>query len=131
MIDNKIVEIKHKVLEFMEQEAGKYGNARMDTKQMGELADAVKDLSEAEYYCTVSEAMQGDQRQGYMGYTPASGMGYGGSQGGPGGGGGNRAGYGGNMMGHSDPMSALRDMFATADPSTKAMLRDEISKLMM
>ena len=137
MIDNKIVEIKRKVLDFMDQEASKYGAARMDTKQMGELADIVKDLAEAEYYCSVSEAMQGDQRQGYMGYTPAGGMGYGGSQGGPGGsmanggGGGNRAGYGGNMMGHSDPMSALRDMFATADPSTKAMLRDEISKLMM
>jgi hypothetical protein len=131
MVDNKIMEIKRKVLDFMEQEAGKYGNARMDTKQMGELADIVKDLAEAEYYCSVSEAMGGQQdTYGYTNPTGGRMMGYGG-QGGGGSMGGSRAGYGGNMMGHSDPASAIRDILMSADPETKAMLRKEIGNMLM
>ena len=61
-----IRQTKDKVLQYMERELGKYGGERMDVKQMGELADIVKDLAQAEKYCweseyyrLVSEAMGG------------------------------------------------------------------------
>ena len=110
----------------MEQEIGKYGTSRMDVKQVGELADIVKDLSEAEYYCSVSEAMAGGSTESF-GYNQPMGnsrMGYGGNQGGSGGMG-SRSGYG-NPMGHSDPVSAIRDMLATANPETRAQIRNEL-----
>lgn len=126
---DKIMMIKDKVLDFMEQEVGKYGNARMDVKEIGELADVVKDLAEAEYYCSISKSM--NEGQDTYGYTQPTGnrMGYG--QGSSGGMNGDRAGYSGGMMGHSDPASAIRDILMTADPETKAMLRGEISKMLM
>jgi hypothetical protein len=120
-----IKKIKSDVLRFMEQEAGKYGNGRMDTKQMGELADIVKDLAEAEYYCTVAEAMGGGQDS--MGYTQPRMMGYQGqgmgSQGSTGGSG--RQGYGSGMMGHTDPMQVVRDMLAS-NPELRTQLRNEL-----
>lgn len=120
MID-KIKITKDRILDFMDQEIGKYGNSRMDVKQVGELADIVKDLAEAEYYCSVSKAMEGgSDTQGYTRPMDDR-MGYGGM--------GGRAGYGGSM-GHSDPVSAIRDMFMTADPDTRSMIRNEMSKLM-
>lgn len=59
--------VKHMAKEFEERE-------RVDS----ELADAIKDLAEADYYCSVVDAME-DGRSGYpmeygMGYEP---MGYG------------------------------------------------------
>lgn len=121
MID-KIKITKDRILDFMDQEIGKYGNSRMDVKQVGELADIVKDLAEAEYYCSVSKAMEdGSDAQGYTRPMDDR-MGYGGSMGG-------RAGYGGKM-GHSDPVSAIRDMVMTADPDTRSMIRSEMSKLL-
>lgn len=112
--------LKAKVMQFMDQEVNKYGNGRMDVKQVGDLADVVKDLAEAEYYCTVAESMTGDA----MGYTPMNRMGYG--QGGMGGGtGGGRQGYGGGMMGHTDPMQVVRDLMAT-NPELRSQLRSEL-----
>lgn len=108
--------IKAKVLQFMEQEANKYVSGRMDVKQIGELADIVKDLAEAEYYCTVAESMAGQQ-----GYTQPSHMGYG-----QGGGMSNgRQGYGNGTMGHTDPMQVVRDMMAT-NPELRSQLRSEL-----
>lgn len=111
--------LKSRVLQFMEQEVGKYGNARMDVKQVGELADVVKDLAEAEYYCTVAEAMGGGQEP--MGYSQPR-MGYQ-QQGGMGGQG--RQGYGGGMMGHTDPMQVVRDVLAN-NPELRSQLRNEL-----
>ena len=113
-----IKKIKADVLRFMEQEANKYGNGRMDTKQMGDLADIVKDLSEAEYYCTVAQSMGGGQDQ--MGYTQPRTMGYQGQ--GPTGG---RQGYGGGTMGHTDPMQVIRDMLMS-NPELRSQLRNEL-----
>lgn len=112
--------LKAKVMQFMDQEVNKYGNGRMDVKQIGDLADVVKDLAEAEYYCTVAESMTGGQDA--MGYTR---MGY--SQGGMGGGtsGGGRQGYGGGMMGHTDPMQIVRDVLAS-NPELRSQLRSEL-----
>lgn len=118
---DEIKKIKADVLRFMEQEASKYGNGRMDTKQMGDLADIVKDLAEAEYYCTVAEAMGGGQDQ--MGYMQPRTMGYQGqgSMGSTGG----RQGYGGGMMGHTDPMQIVRDVLAS-NPEIRSQLRSEL-----
>ena len=121
-----IKKIKQDVLRFMEQEVGKYGNGRMDTKQVGDLADVVKDLAEAEYYCTVAEAM-GQGSQGYtrpmddmMGYGGYGRMGYSGGQGGSQGGGST------GSMGHVDAMAMIRDMLTNVDPATRKKIRDEV-----
>lgn len=121
-----IKKIKQDVLRFMDQEVGKYGSGRMDTKQVGDLADVVKDLAEAEYYCTVAEAM-GQGSQGYtrpmddmMGYGGYGRMGYSGGQGGSQGGGST------GSMGHVDAMAMIRDMLANVDPATRKKIRDEV-----
>lgn len=109
--------IKQKVLEFMLQEVDKYGGQRMDVKEIGDLADIVKDLAEAEYYCSVAEAMGG---QDSIGYTQPT-MGY--QQGGQGG---MRQGYGTGSMGHQDPMMMVRDILSKANPELRSMIRNEI-----
>lgn len=117
-----IKRIKQDVIRFMEQEVGKYGNGRMDTKQVGDLADVVKDLAEAEYYCTVAEAM-GQGSQGYtrpmddmMGYGGYGRMGYQGSQ---------QQGSG-QRMGHVDAVEMVRDLLANANPDMRAKIRNEV-----
>ena len=114
---DEIKKIKEDVLRFMQQEVSKYGNSRMDTKEIGELADIVKDLAEAEYYCTVAQAM-GSQDQ--MGYTQPNMMGYQSQQNSMGG----RSGYGG--MGHTDPMQAIRELLS--DPEMRTMIRNEVMR---
>lgn len=111
----KISSIKTKVLDFMDQEVDKYGGNRMDVKELGELADIVKDLAEAEYYCTVAQSMGGES----YGYQQP--MGYGGQ-------GGMRQGYGTGSMGHTDPMQVIRDALSKVDPDTRAMLRSELMR---
>lgn len=126
----KIKAIKDKTLSFMERELTKYGNDRMDVKQMGELADIVKDLAEAEkscweaeYYRTVSEAMEGSQSMATGYQQPTSRMSYGAT--------GERRGYGGEgMMRQSDPVSMIRDMMMTASPETQARIRGDLSSIM-
>lgn len=124
--------LKAKVMQFMDQEVGKYGNGRMDVKQVGELADVIKDLAEAEYYCTkaeyyyaVTEAMNGSN-QDTMGYSSMGRMGYGQGSSGMSGG---RQGYGSGMMGHTDPISTIRDMLSTANPEMRAQIRNDLSNL--
>ena len=112
---DEIKKIKADVLRFMQQEVSKY-NGRMDTKEIGELADIVKDLAEAEYYCSVAEAM--GQSAGYSGGQ----MGYQGQQGSMGG----RSGYGGGSMGHTDPMQTVRELLA--DPEMRTMIRNEVMR---
>jgi hypothetical protein len=51
-----------------------YGNIdKVDTKELGEAIDMIKDLAETIYYCTITEAMEGeeeDDRHGKMYYAP-------------------------------------------------------------
>jgi hypothetical protein len=117
-----IKKIKADILRFMDQEVGKYGGQRMDVKEIGDLADVVKDLAEAEYYCTVAEAMGGGQDA--MGYTQPRMIGYQ-SQGSQGSMVGSRQGYGGGMMGHTDPMQIVRDVLAS-NPEIRSQLRNEL-----
>lgn len=132
----KIKTIKDQFLGRMEQELNQRGIQRVDVESMGKMADIVKDLAEAEkscweaeYYRTVTEAMEG--KQDVAGYGGGMGrMGYTGmSQGG-----GARRGYGSpmnsGMMGHGDPLSAIRDMLATSDAESRAQIRSELSNLM-
>lgn len=123
MMTKDIDMIMDKVTQFMNQEVSKYGNGRMDTKQVGDLADVIKDLSMAKYNCSVADAMTSGQEQ--MGYTqPMDRMGYGQSSSG-GGMGGGRQGYGDGMMGHTDPMQVVRDMMV-AHPEIRSQLRNEL-----
>ena len=42
-----------------------YGNLEtVDTKELGEAVDMIKDLSEAIYYCTITEAMHKEEKEG-------------------------------------------------------------------
>lgn len=102
--------MKAKVLQFMDQEIGKYGSGRMDVKQIGELADIVKDLAEAEYHCALTEAMgTGQESIESMGYN----QGYGMSQGHD------------NM---AETMQVIREAMSNADPKTRAMIRKEFMR---
>ena len=76
---NEIFDAKAKVLERIKKSINERGIDRMDIAEMETLSDIVKDLAEADYYCTVTEAMQGNHGYdgGYpQGYMPEP-MGYG------------------------------------------------------
>lgn len=140
-----IKETKDTVLERLDKSINEKGPERMNVQEVGMLADVVKDLAEAEkacweaeYYRTVTEAMQ----DGSMGYDDA--MGYrdgGGSQGGQRGGSrsGYRMGYRGqsrDSMGrytsrgyHGDPMEDVREMMETADPTERERIRKRLREM--
>ena len=66
-----IVEIKHDLVEAVKMEMAQ-GIESVDTEEMGEVVDMIKDLASAEkscmeaaYYELVCEAMQGDDSAGY------------------------------------------------------------------
>ena len=45
-----------------------YGNLeKVDTKELGEAVDMIKDLAEAIYYCTITEAMEKEEKEGGKG----------------------------------------------------------------
>lgn len=52
----------------------------VDTEELGEVVDMIKDIAEAIYYCTVTEAMEGQDRAYYDGN--GGGRNYGGNGGG-------------------------------------------------
>lgn len=120
-MNEDIKKIKEDVLRFMGQEVNKYPNGRMDTKQVGDLADIIKDLAMAEYYCTTAESMAES-----MGYSRPM-MGYGGQQGGSGGmQGSGRSGYGSSgSMGHTDPTEIIRNMMVSLSPDMRNQLLKE------
>ena len=139
----KIYDIKNKALQRMEQAIAERGVDRMDVKEMGELADIVKDLSEAEkacweaeYYRSVTDAMESS------GYMP-DGMGYDGQDGSGGvrrtGGRsgyrdsmgryasrGGRRGYDGGYGYQHDSMQAVRDAMSTATAEDREKMMREL-----
>ena len=45
-----------------------YGNIdKVSAEELGEAVDMIKDLSEAIYYCTITEAMEGDKKEEHKG----------------------------------------------------------------
>lgn len=71
----KLGEMKEKLVEWSKTELDR-GREQVDTKEMGEVIDMIKDLAEAEkdcykavYYCEVVQAMkEGGDDEGRMGY---------------------------------------------------------------
>lgn len=140
-----IKETKDTVLERLDKSINEKGPERMNVQEVGMLADVVKDLAEAEkacweaeYYRSVTEAME----DGSMGYD--EGMGYsrqGGTQGGQRSGsrGDYRMGYRGqprDSMGrytsrgyHGDPMEDVREMMETADPTERERIRKRLREM--
>lgn len=149
MVD-KIHDAKAKVLERMAQVIAERGVERMDVSQMETLSDIVKDLSEAEYYCTVTDAMTGSY--GYnrgtvynpyppegMGYMPVhTVMGYDMSQGD------GRSGYRGSdgryaprpsNMGYDGgrygyDLQGLRDAMSSATPEEREKMQRELRSML-
>ena len=161
----KIADLKDQMLMMMEGEISESGIENADVNMLGKIADQIKDLAEAEkscweaeYYRSVTEAME-DGKMGYdggMGYGRGSrgGMGYerGGNQG-YGQGRGYRRGYeresrrgyrGRDSMGrytsrrgyrrmenygHQDMMAEVRQMLETADPQEKEQLKMQLRQM--
>lgn len=112
-----IMGIKDRIIERMEHDISERGAERMDTTEMGKLADMVKDLAKAEYYCAVTESMGASGYQGYQGYQGQGNQGYQGSQGYQG----RRRGYG---MGYD--IEAIRQAMQTATPEERERMRSEL-----
>lgn len=115
---DEIMRLKDKVLEQMRKTAEEKGADRIDP----EMADIVKDLSEAAYYCKVTEQM-GQEPMGYqrgMSYMP---MGYM-----------EPMGYQmrdsrGRYMGYGDSVEAVRNIIASASPEEKERIRAEMRSM--
>lgn len=144
MLD-KLYDLKADMLQRLEKLVDERGLERLDAK---ELTDAIKDMSEAEYYCSVVEAMDSygympDDMSG-MGYD--DGMGYDGRDGNRGnrGGSGNRSGYRDSMgrystranrrrgyrMGHTDMIDGLREELQGASAEERERLKSELRQML-
>lgn len=156
----KIADLKDQMLMMMEGEISERGIENADVNMLGKIADQIKDLAEAEkacweaeYYRTVTEAME-DGKSGYddgMGYRGGRvGMGY--DRQGRGYRRGyereSRRGYRGQSRdsmgryssrrgyrrmdgyGHTDMMAEIRQMMETADPQEKEQLKMQLRQMM-
>lgn len=139
MLD-KLYDLKADMLQRLEKLVDERGLERLDAK---ELTDAIKDMSEAEYYCSVVEAMDS------YGYMPddMSGMGYDDGMGydGRGGNRGNRGGSGyrdsmgrystranrrrGYRMGHMDAIENIREELQSATAEERDQLKREVLQM--
>ena len=129
-----IAEDKNRILEYMGKSLEKYGPDKMNVDEIGKLADAIKDMAEAEkacweaeYYRSVTEAMDG------QGYTPDM-MDYQG-QGGQG-----RMGYNRNRdsmgrytsgrRGYHEGMDGLRAEMQSASPEEREKMKRELRQML-
>jgi hypothetical protein len=155
----KIASLKDEILMQAEQEMHDTGQVNPESiDAVKDLAEAEKSCWEAEYYRSVTEAME-DGKMGYddgMGYRGnRGGMGYGQGQGGSNQGRGYRRGYeresrrgyrgqsrdsmgrytsrrGYRRMenyGHSDMMAEIRQMMETADPQEREQLKMQLRQM--
>lgn len=149
----RIKETKDQILERMEQTISERGIDRVDVNEMGKLADIVKDLAEAEkacweaeYYMSVTEAMDEYGYDDGMNYAQGGGQGQQSGQGnrrGYGRGQGSRRGYRGRdsmgrytsrrgyrrRYGHDDMMQDIREMMQSADPQEREQLRQQLRQM--
>ena len=139
MLD-KLYDLKADMLQRLEKLVDERGLERLDAK---ELTDAIKDISEAEYYCSVVDAMDN------YGYMPEDmtydGMGYDGQ----GNRGGNRQGRGrsgyrdsmgrystranrrrGYRMGHMDAIENIREELQSATQEEREQLKQELRQML-
>ena len=140
MLD-KLYDLKADMLQRLEKLVDERGLERLDVK---ELADAIKDMSEAEYYCSVTDAMEsyGYMPDDMMGVGYDGGMGYDG-RGGNRGGSGNRSGYRDSMgrystranrrrgyrMGHMDAIESIREELQSATAEERDQLKREVLQM--
>jgi hypothetical protein len=54
---HRVKHIMHKLIELVEMEVDE-NLETVDTCELGEVVDMIKDLAETIYYCTVTEAME-------------------------------------------------------------------------
>lgn len=108
---DEITKLKDKVLEHMRKTAEERGADRIDPQ----LADVVKDLAEAAYYCKVTEQM--GQPMGYMGYGYADPMGY------------QMRDSRGRYMGYGDAVEGVRNILAAATPEEKERIKAEMRSM--
>ena len=145
-----IKDLKDKLLEQMDKEVSERGAERLDPDMVDmvkDLAEAEKSCWEAEYYRSVTEAMDGGSSysSGYSGGSGgSSGYGYrrgyeGGSQGSQGygnrsgwanqyGRGYSRRGYG--SMGLTDSVDGIRNIMMTANPEEKERMKAELRSML-
>jgi len=127
---NKIYELKNEILSTVEDVVHERGVERMDVDRVGKMIDMVHHLAEAEsncwqaeYYRTVTEAMNSKR-----GYTPGMSEGirrnYGGGTG-------SSAGYymGYNPDSFSDAINPVRDMMHDAQPDERKRMRNEVMSM--
>lgn len=131
----KIKHIKDQLLQCMEQKINERGIERADMKELGEIADAVKDLAtaekacwEAEYYMSISESM------GAQGYMPEGTY----NQNGPYDG---RQGYRDSRgrytsrrgytrpMGYHEEIDSIREVMQTATPEEREKMQRELRQI--
>lgn len=142
MID-KLYDLKSDVVERLMKVIDERGLERMSAD---ELFDAMKDLSEAEYYCSVTDAMEnyGYMPDDMMGMGYDDGMGYDSQgRGGNRGGSGNRSGYRDSMgrystranrrrgyrMGHMDAIENIREELQSATAEERDQLKREVLQM--
>lgn len=128
----EIADLKNEILKKMRKEVNERGIDRADTKELGELADIVKDLAEAEkacweaeYYMSVSEAMDS------QGYTPMNAGSYSNNT---------RAGYrdsrgryarrGYTSMGYHDGIESIRTEMNSATPEEREKMQRELRSVL-
>ena len=139
----KIKEAKDDILAYLSKEINRYGGDKMDIAAIEKVADAVKDLAEAEkacweaeYYRSVTEAMDS------AGYMP-EGMGYSGGQGGQGNQGGNQGGrmgynpnrdsmgrYSRGRRGYHEGMDSIREELRNATPEEREKKKRELRQML-
>jgi hypothetical protein len=151
----RIKETKDDILAYLSKETKRYGGDKMDVAEVGKLADAIKDLAEAEkacweaeYFRSIAEGMDAYGYEG-MGYDQSDsngGISSGGGRSGyerrgyeQGGYGYRRSGrgsanqYGGSRrgyrMGHQDAIESLRMEMQEADPQRRQQLMQEIRQM--
>ena len=134
----KIKEAKDDILAYLSKEINRYGGDKMDIAAIEKVSDAVKDLAEAEkacweaeYYRSVTEAMD------FAGYMP-EGMGYQGGQ--QGGNQGVHMGYNPNRdsmgrysrgrRGYHEGMDAIREELRNASPEEREKKKRELRQML-
>ena len=60
---DRLKSIEHTLLSCLECEMGNI--SRADAKELGEVVDMIKDIEEALYYCTITDAMHGEDEPRY------------------------------------------------------------------
>lgn len=134
----KIYKLKNEILQQAEKELDERGPERMDVTRMGEMADIIKDLAEAEKSCweaqyyrdVVTSSME--KKYGYNSGSQMSGGQSAGAQGGSGRSGydmpmqSERSGYGMGSMGHDDIIEKLSEEYRQLSPNERMNMKSKI-----